>query len=883
MPPFDVDPSSGQFQQQADQGPMRRPGHAQGNDDYRDKPGTQQQGDNAQQRMRDEAWQRPREFARVDAQRPQGPAENPYQHLQRAHDAMRTKGIEHAEPHYKSAIQSADRIDQNALKQERMNNARQLQALEQELASQGGRASRDLRSRKEALTSRDRELYELYMSPATSRANMALAYIRTGYPAYVQQGEQLLGQAMQLRPEMKSDGHFQRHLQQAYSAGQGRRDVYQWGDPNGQPGGDRNNPSGQQPRSGDGGQGGNRPPVGPGGNRVPADGGGGRDVPRDPGQQPGPGSPRPGETNQGGDGRKPSRYDPWVVPPGTTSDQPAPPPGNGNTQGGAPNDGSKPTDGTKPAKPGDQPIEKPGEIPEPQKPGAVPQGENYEPGAAQTIGRGLAILAGLGLTLLTAKRLYGLAKKGVEWYRARNEKAGEGTIETFENKDGTKLKFEVDGKGEVTRTTVAMKDGSEISIDKEGRLTRVKEADGRVTEITHGQDGKVRHEIRDANGNMLKEKSFQDGQLRMRDTYGPDTKLRMSESFDASGNLTVEKNFDTMGKLVDEHTYDADGKITKSRDGDGRDITLKPEKKAELEQAAAERKAADKAAAEKSTAQLAAAEKAIADSAAEKAAADKAAADKAAADKAAADKAAADKAAADKAAADKAAADKAAADKAAADKAAVDKAAADKAAADKATADKAAADKAAAERAAATKTQVSPGQQEKVASDRPAVPQPAAEGETSDFHESQEKTRGRDTAIKVEAKEAAGGLAILADKTIEPELRKTLEKYQGDQAFQELMEKKINEAKDEKEKGELKKQLEEYRKLPEAERARVREVAAEEAVATSKAGGRGRTVGRALAIGGTLIAIGMLADCLISESRSYSQPSAPAVKPTVGK
>jgi hypothetical protein len=76
--------------------------------------------------------------------------------------------------------------------------------------------------------------------------------------------------------------------------------------------------------------------------------------------------------------------------------------------------------------------------------------------------------------------------------------------------------------------------------------------------------------------------------------------------------------------------------------------------------------------------------------------------------------------------------------------------------------------------------------------------------------------------------------------------------------------------------------LDEYRKLPETERARVRNVAAEEAVEASRGPG-GSRVGKALAIGGTIIAIGMLADVLLSESKSSGQPSGPAVKPTVQK
>src|SRR5262249_334112 len=166
----------------------------------------------------------------------------------------------------------------------------------------------------------------------------------------------------------------------------------------------------------------------------------------------------------------------------------------------------------------------------------------------------------------------------------------------------------------------------------DGKLTRVKDVEGNVTDIHHESESKVRHEIRDKDGNMLKEKFFQDGQLRMKDTYGPDTKLRKSETYDADGKLTGEKNYDTTGKVVDKYSYDADGKIVEALDGNGHELPLTAGRKAELEKAAAERVAADKTAADSSIAQLAASQKAIENHEAEKAAADKAAADKAAND-----------------------------------------------------------------------------------------------------------------------------------------------------------------------------------------------------------------------------------------------------------
>src|SRR5262249_14966533 len=139
-----------------------------------------------------------------------------------------------------------------------------------------------------------------------------------------------------------------------------------------------------------------------------------------------------------------------------------------------------------------------------------------------------------------------------------------------------------------------------------------------------------------------------------------------------------------------------------------------------------------------------------------------------------------------------------------------------------------------------------------------------------------------ETTTKVEAKEAAGGISILADKNLDPKLRETLEKYNDDKSFQDLMERKIKETKDEKERERYEEELRTYRKLSDVQRAQAREAAMREAVDAYRPGETGRiSAGKVLAIGGTIIAIGMLADMLLSETKSSGQPTGPAVKPTV--
>jgi predicted nucleic acid-binding Zn-ribbon protein len=144
--------------------------------------------------------------------------ENPYQDLQGAHDTVRAYGVQSASGGYGAAINAADRINQQTIDADRNQTRSNRSQAEQALAA-GGLSPDEtnrLQEQLQYLKLREQGLYELYLSPATARANMAFACIRSGIGAYVSYGEQLLNQAVRLRPEIELDPYYQQHKRDAY-------------------------------------------------------------------------------------------------------------------------------------------------------------------------------------------------------------------------------------------------------------------------------------------------------------------------------------------------------------------------------------------------------------------------------------------------------------------------------------------------------------------------------------------------------------------------------------------------------------------------------------------------------------------------------------------
>src|SRR5262249_56166031 len=104
---------------------------------------------------------------------------------------------------------------------------------------------------------------------------------------------------------------------------------------------------------------------------------------------------------------------------------------------------------------------------------------------------------------------------------------------------------------------------SELTIDKGGRLTRVKEADGKVSEFEYRENGTLEmQQTFDSSGKPLYDKAFDaNGNLRAREVFSPDGKLSAREWYD-NGKIDTEWRWGANGKTTPIH-YDADGKIQK--------------------------------------------------------------------------------------------------------------------------------------------------------------------------------------------------------------------------------------------------------------------------------------------------------------------------------
>jgi hypothetical protein len=136
--------------------------------------------------------------------------DNPIAHLEQAKAIMGAQGIRAAEREYFSAIRAADNIDQREVAQER-------QAIRQQL-----QVERDAAKRRE-LVQYDSTLHDMQRAPGFTRANLAFAYMASGYQS---EGVKLLMEASRLDPEMERDPNFIRHLrsfdrrpQQGYQPG----------------------------------------------------------------------------------------------------------------------------------------------------------------------------------------------------------------------------------------------------------------------------------------------------------------------------------------------------------------------------------------------------------------------------------------------------------------------------------------------------------------------------------------------------------------------------------------------------------------------------------------------------------------------------------------
>lgn len=140
--------------------------------------------------------------------------------------------------------------------------------------------------------------------------------------------------------------------------------------------------------------------------------------------------------------------------------------------------------------------------------------------------------------------------------------------------------------------------------------------------------------------------------------------------------------------------------------------------------------------------------------------------------------------------------------------------------------------------------------------------------------------------LALETVEGPNGLKILADKVSGREMVKRLEQFTSEKAFRDMLEREIKNAQEgSEERKALERELEKYNGLSVADKALMRESALKEAVEMHNARMQGKswkgTALKAIGVAGTLFAVGMLAEYILSNCKSSRGSTAPPANPTV--
>ncbi len=167
---------------------------------------------------RDSGYER---FERPNDYRNPQTFDNPYRHLQNAHNAASQYGAEAGMHEYQAAINAADRIDQRQVSRDLDRNDRALMMNEERMirAERMGASRREMQNLENQRQSLEREqqfLEKMRMAPVYARANAAFCFISKGDDRMFAMGENLLRQALDMSPEIEGDYYFNEHRDRAY-------------------------------------------------------------------------------------------------------------------------------------------------------------------------------------------------------------------------------------------------------------------------------------------------------------------------------------------------------------------------------------------------------------------------------------------------------------------------------------------------------------------------------------------------------------------------------------------------------------------------------------------------------------------------------------------
>ncbi|MCC7527207.1 MAG: hypothetical protein IT342_01720 [Candidatus Melainabacteria bacterium] len=160
-------------------------------------------------------------FERVNDYRNPGTFDNPYTHLQNAHQTASAHGAQAAMREYQSAISAADRIDQRQVARDMERNERTLQQasarmIQAERMGANRQQMQSMRDQKEAIERQQQYLDSMRMAPVYARANAAFCFIAKGNDQTFRMGEHLLRQALAMSPDIEWNHYFNEHRDRAY-------------------------------------------------------------------------------------------------------------------------------------------------------------------------------------------------------------------------------------------------------------------------------------------------------------------------------------------------------------------------------------------------------------------------------------------------------------------------------------------------------------------------------------------------------------------------------------------------------------------------------------------------------------------------------------------
>jgi hypothetical protein len=155
---------------------------------------------------------------------------NPYNDLDAALQINQTQGLDAARSTFLRSIKDADGIDFRSVKADHkydLQNLNRINSSENNIARNGGSFEdmQNLEQQRQLILHNDTDLKNLYYAPANTRISMGLACLKTGDPAEMSEGQRLIEEAKEKRPQIARDPRLQQMIDEAVQVGYAARNY----------------------------------------------------------------------------------------------------------------------------------------------------------------------------------------------------------------------------------------------------------------------------------------------------------------------------------------------------------------------------------------------------------------------------------------------------------------------------------------------------------------------------------------------------------------------------------------------------------------------------------------------------------------------------------